>query len=182
MSRSASISARIHLGIFIAAGLLSAADPKNNKSAFISDAQFTITSKTSENGRILVDYRLKNKSTRPMLTFDPACLFRYSFPIVRDADGREMPKVETLTTACAHRIICIGPRKVLKGTFGIDLGRMVSLEEETTYTVAFSFEFNPSKVERKTLEKIVRKGELAPNGHFFIGSLRSNELKIRTPD
>ena len=163
----------------IAAGALSGAEPKDKHSVFISDAQFTITSKKSASGRILIDYRLMNKSNQPLLTFDPACLFRYSFPIVLDENGRELQKVETLTTACAHQIHCVGPKQSLKGTFGVNLGRMVPLEDGMTYTVEFAFRFEPRKAERKTLEKVVKKGELAKNAHFFVGALRSNSLKIQ---
>ena len=142
--------------------------------------EFSIARTSGSGADAVFQYRLKNVGKRPMLTFDPACLFRYVFPEVKDASGRALQANPIAPLGCPHMIICIGPGRSYRGDFKMTMGMLYALEPGKTYSVEFTFANEPSRQELQALETIVRNNRLAINGRFLVGRHRSNTLHITT--
>ncbi|MCH7574750.1 MAG: hypothetical protein IIA59_06450 [Candidatus Marinimicrobia bacterium] len=155
--------------------------PPANAGYLAREAEFTIARKSGSGADTVFEFRLKNAGQRPMLTFDPACLFRYVFPEVKDNSGAVLkanpPAGEP---GCPHLIICIGPGRSYRGDFKMTLGTLYALEPGKTYSVEFTFANEPGRQELRALETIVRNSRLAVNGSFLVGRHRSNTLHITT--
>ena len=146
---------------------------------FESGAEFSIALNRNAGDSVNIDFRVKNKTKRPLLTFDPACLFRYSYPTVTDSGGKALPGTRPAANPCAHAIICIAPRATYRGSYPVSLEAMYLLQPGASYSVAVTFTHEPSALERKTLRDLVHAGSLAPNGRFLVGTFQSNALKVR---
>ena len=143
--------------------------------------EFTIARKSGSGADTVFEYRLKNAGQRPMLTFDPACLFRYVFPEVKDISGAVLKANPAAGgPGCPHMIICIGPGRSYRGDFKMTVGTLYALEPGKTYSVEFTFANEPSRQELQALETIVRNNRLVINGRFLVGRHRSNTLHITT--
>ena len=157
--------------------------PPANAGYLARKAEFTIAHKSGSGADTVFEFRLKNAGQRPMLFFDPACLFRYVFPEVKDNRGAVLKANPPAGgTGCPHMIICIGPGRSYRGDFKMTMGMLYALEPGKTYSVEFTFANEPSGQELQALETIVRDNRLAVNGRFLVGRHRSNTLHITTAD